>query len=105
MKKTIVMLLVMAVAFAATPAFAQRRDVRGASAIAVEKASDQAIFHRVSDWFATRGKSPEEAKAIRTQRQADRAAARVQRESAQQRRQMEREDAKAQQGMRGRAGR
>lgn len=57
---------------------------RGASDTAMEKASDKAVFHRVSDWFATRGKSPEEAKAIVAGRDAKRAAKRAEKEAARQ---------------------
>jgi hypothetical protein len=80
MKRLVALMLVLAIAFSATPAFAAFGE-KGASATAVEKASDEAIFHRVTDWFATRGKSPEEAKAIIAERKAKRAADRAQKEA------------------------
>jgi hypothetical protein len=101
MKKLIMVLLVAAMALTVSPAFSQQKDARGASATAMEKADDQAIFHRVSDWFATRGKSPEEAKAIRASRQAERGAQRAQKEAEKQKGAMQREAEKAQRGMKG----
>jgi len=80
MKRLVALLLVMAIAFSAAPAFAFGE--KGASTTAMEKASDEAVFHRVTDWFATRGKSPEEAKAIIAERKAKRAADRAQKEAA-----------------------
>jgi CRISPR/Cas system CMR-associated protein Cmr5 small subunit len=99
MKKIVIMFLVLAVAFAATPAFSQDRAGRGASATAMEKASDQAIFHRVSDWFATRGKTPEEARDIRVQRQAERTAVRAQKQAEKQKAAMQKQAEKLRQGM------
>lgn len=101
MRKLVMVLFVAALALAVNPAFAQQKDVRGPSAAAMENASDQAIFHRVSDWFATRGKSPEEAKAIRASRQAERASGKAQKEAGKQKAAMQREAAKAQRGMKG----
>lgn len=80
MKKLLVILLALAIAFSATPSFAQRT-VKGASAQAQAVASDEAVFHRVGDWFATRGKSPEERQAILAERKAKRAAARAEKEA------------------------
>lgn len=77
MKKLLVILVVLAIAFSAVPSFAQK----GASARAQEVASDEAIFHRVGDWFATRGKTPEEKQAILAERKAKRAAARAEKEA------------------------
>ena len=81
MRKVITVLVVIALAVTATPAFAQRT-TRGASTTAYEKASDEAVFHRVGDWFATVGKSDEEKQAIIAQRKAERAAKRAQKEAA-----------------------
>ena len=71
MKRIIALFLVVALAAVVAPAFAAQ-GAKGASATAMEKASDEAIFHRVGDWFATRGKTPEEAQAIRAARKAER---------------------------------
>ncbi len=77
MKKFIVLLLVAAVALTAMPAFAAQK---GPSQTAMEKASDESAFHRAGDWFATRGKSPEEAKAIKAERKAQRTAKKAQKQ-------------------------
>ena len=47
---------------------------KGASRSAYEHASDQSIFNRIGDWFATVGKSDEEKQKILTERKAARAA-------------------------------
>jgi hypothetical protein len=54
--------------------FAGEECVKGASEQAVQCASDNSVFHRTSDWFATLGKSKEEKTALKAQRQADRKA-------------------------------
>ena len=66
MKKLISIILVLSFALA-MPVFAAEK---GASATAVQKASDEAIFYRVSDWFATRGKTGAERDAILAERKA-----------------------------------
>ena len=48
-----------------------------ASSNAFERASDDSIFNRVSDWFATVGKPEDEKEAIIAERRADRAAERL----------------------------
>ena len=63
MKKTKIIAIAVLCIFVASIAFAQDR-TRGASARAQERASDQAIFHRVTDWFATVGKSDVEKQKI-----------------------------------------
>ena len=79
MKKVVALLLVFAFAVGTIPAYAAPR---GASSTAMEKASDEAIFHRVGDWFATVGKSSEEKQAILAERKAKRAAAKAQKQAA-----------------------
>ena len=54
---------------------------RGASPKAFEHASDQSIFNRVNDWFATVGKSDDEKRMIRAERKAKRAAKRMEKEA------------------------
>jgi len=61
--------------------FAAESSSKGASAKAYEHASDEAVFNRVSDWFATRGKSDEEKKAIIAERKAKREAKRLEKET------------------------
>jgi len=73
-------MLIVVFAIGTIPAYAQSGR-KGASATAMEKASDEAVFHRVGDWFATIGKSPDEKKAIIAQRKADRAAKRAQKKA------------------------
>ena len=94
MRKIIVLLLVFVFVLGTVPGFAAQK---GASAKAYEQASDEAVFHRVGDWFATRGKSAEEAKAIRADRKAERALKRAQKEAAKTKKALEKEMKKAQQ--------
>jgi len=54
-----------------------KKEMKGASERAMERASDQAIFHRASDWFATVGKSEGEKAKILAERKAKRAAAKA----------------------------
>jgi hypothetical protein len=82
MRKVIAIVLVLAIALAAAPAYAAPKGVKGASASAYEHASDEAVFHRVGDWFATRGKTPEEKQTILTERKAKRTAKRAEKEAA-----------------------
>ena len=56
-------------------------DGQGASEKAREKASDQAVFNRVSDWFATVGRSDEEKERIMQERRAGREARRYEKEA------------------------
>ncbi len=83
----------------ALPALAQEEMKRGASAQAYEHASDQAIFNRVSDWFATTGKSEEEKAAILAERKAKRAAKRAEKEAKKARKEAEKKAKKAQEGL------
>ena len=50
---------------------------KGASDKAYEHASDQSIFNRTGDWFATIGKSEEEKATIKAERVAERKAKRL----------------------------
>ncbi|MFC1480124.1 hypothetical protein ACFL5Y_01605 [Candidatus Omnitrophota bacterium] len=83
MKKLIALILVLTFAIG-TPLFAVEKGTKGASAKAYEHASDQSIFNRVDDWFATRGKSPEEAKKILAEKKAKRAAKKAEKEAKKQ---------------------
>jgi hypothetical protein len=77
-----------------TPVYAQAK--KGASARAYERASDEAVFHRIGDWFATRGKSEEEKEKIVAERKAKRAAARAQKEAEKRKRKLEKDAKEAQ---------
>jgi hypothetical protein len=90
MKKVTALLLVLVLALSAVPAYAAWGE-KGASEKAYEKASDEAVFHRIGDWFATRGKTPEEAKAIKADRRAQRELKRAQKEAAKAQKQMEKQ--------------
>ena len=77
MKRLIGIVITLALILSVCPAFAAKGGEKGASAQAIEHASDQAIFNRVSDWFATIGKSKEEKAKILQERKAKRAAQRA----------------------------
>ena len=98
MKKVIACIVVLAVFAGCVPAFAAQGQ-RGASTTAMEKASDEAVFHRIGDWFATRGKTEAEKKQILAERKAKRAAKRAQKEAEKKKREMERQAKKAQKEM------
>tara|TARA_B100000315_G_C14221216_1_gene426557 strand:+ start:204 stop:515 length:312 start_codon:yes stop_codon:yes gene_type:complete len=94
MRNAIIGILVLILIASSMPLFAAQGGRKGASDKAYEHASDQAIFHRVGDWFATRGKSDKEKKAILTERKAKRKAAHVQKEAKKHKRKMEKKGSK-----------
>jgi len=94
MKRLISMVLVVLLAVGTVSVFAAPGR-KGASDKALENASDEAIFHRVGDWFATRGKSDTEKKAILAERKAKRTAAHAQKEAEKQKKKMEKKAEKA----------
>lgn len=73
MKKLILVLTALAFLTISTPVFSAEGDKKGASSRAQEQASQQSIFNRVGDWFATVGKSKEEKKKILNERKQKRA--------------------------------
>ena len=73
MKKLIILISLACLVFAAHPGFAARGGKRGADQKAYEHASGNAMFNRVGDWFATRGKSREQKKAMIEERKIRRA--------------------------------
>lgn len=77
MKKLGVLFLLGAFILVANPGFAQQ----GANEKALEHASDQAIFNRVGDWFATIGKKGAEKEKILAERKAQRTAKRAEKEA------------------------
>jgi len=96
MRKLIVLsLTVCLLALFSLPALAARGGVKGADQKAYEHASDNAIFNRASDWFATRGKSEEEKQAIIAERNAERARKRIEKEARKTKKKAEREAKKA----------
>ena len=81
MRKSILLTLVLCLTvLLSTPAFAARSGDKGADEKAYEHASDNAIFNRISDWFATRGKSEEEKEAIIAERKVKRAQKKAEKE-------------------------
>jgi len=78
MRSVIIMLAVMLM-FPAVLYSAEDGE-KGASRQAHEHASDQAIFNRVGDWFATVGKSDEEKEAIKAERLQGRERKRLEKE-------------------------
>ncbi|MGD9015697.1 MAG: hypothetical protein PVI33_06720 [Candidatus Omnitrophota bacterium] len=81
MKRLIGIVIVLSLILSACPAFAAKGGEKGASARAYERASEQAVFHRISDWFATIGKSKEEKAKILQERKAKRAAKQAEKEA------------------------
>ena len=90
MKRIIAFVLIFALFIGVMPAFAAQGR-RGASDRALERAGDEAIFHRVGDWFATKGKTEQEKKAIIAERKAKRAAKRAQKEAEKKKKMMKKE--------------
>ena len=86
MRKCIVICLAIFLVFSSTLSSAQPKGPKGASERAMEKASDEAIFHRVGDWFATLGKSDEEKARVRAERRAARQAKRAEKKLEKQKR-------------------
>ncbi|NQT32049.1 MAG: hypothetical protein HQ594_00065 [Candidatus Omnitrophica bacterium] len=95
MKKLIVLLMVFVFVAGTVPAFAAR-DIKGASPKAYGQASDEAVFNRVGDWFATVGKSDEEKQAIIAQRKVERAKKKAMKEAEKKKKQMEKQAKKSQ---------
>jgi hypothetical protein len=81
MKKLIIFLMLGVFVFSIVPTGLCReaqevvkKGQKGASDKAYEHASEQSVFNRVGDWFATIGKSKEEKQQIIQQRKAEREA-------------------------------
>lgn len=92
MKKLYAIVTALVLVFGVTaPLHAQIIKERGASTTAVEKASDEAVFNRVGDWFATVGKSDTEKEAILAERKAKRAAEKAQKELEKQKKLLEKQ--------------
>lgn len=89
MKKAGIIVVVLLLALVSKLVFAAEGGKKGASARAYERASEQAIFHRVSDWFSTIGKSAEEKAKILEERRAERAARKAEKEAEKAQRKIE----------------
>lgn len=81
MKKLVIFLMLGVFVFSLVPdGFCReaqevvKKGQKGASERAQERASEQSVFNRVGDWFATIGKSKEEKQQIIQQRKAEREA-------------------------------
>ena len=94
MKRIIVSVLVLSLVMISMPALAAQGGTKGASQKAVENASDEAVFNRVGDWFATVGKSPEEKEKILAERKAQRVKKRAEKEAEKLKREAEKETKK-----------
>jgi hypothetical protein len=104
MKKIAVLILCsLALTAVITPAHAVKGR-KGASDEAYEHASDQAIFNRVGDWFATLGKTEEEKEAIISERKSKREAARIKKETGKKQRELQRNQEKEQREIKGKSG-
>ena len=77
MRTLIKLIILVSFVCIANPLLLAEDKEKGASQKAYEHASGNAIFNRISDWFATVGKSPEEKEAILKERKAQRAAQRA----------------------------
>ena len=89
MRKTIIITILLLLSVFSKPLLAAEEGEKGAASRAYERASEQAIFHRISDWFATVGKSPEQKARMLEQRRAKRTARRAQKEIRKSQKKME----------------
>ena len=81
MRKIVTILIALVLIIASNSVFGAEGGEKGASDKAYEHASEEAIFHRIGDWFSTIGKSEEEKAAIIAERKAKRATLRAQKEA------------------------
>ena len=81
MKKIPIIIIMVSFLFVSFPASsAEKEGQKGANSTAYDKASDQAIFNRVGDWFATLGKNEEEKAQILRKRKLKRDAKQLEKE-------------------------
>jgi hypothetical protein len=92
MKKLIVLLLVVAVTLTAVPAFAAQRG-------SMEGITEDSVIDRAGDWITTRGKSPEEAKALIAERKARRVERKAKKRAEKAKKRAEKEAAKTKKEM------
>ncbi|MBD3379623.1 MAG: hypothetical protein GF408_04075 [Candidatus Omnitrophica bacterium] len=98
--KAVIIFAVILMAFGTVDGIAAPGE-KGASSTAMEKASDEAVFHRIGDWFATIGKSDQEKQEIIGERKAKRAAERADRQAERAREKARRQAEKANRKMKG----
>ncbi|MFH1645038.1 MAG: hypothetical protein ABIB11_01320 [Candidatus Omnitrophota bacterium] len=77
--------------FVSLPVCSVEAKEKGASAMAYEHASDEAVFHRVGDWFATVGKSDEEKAKIKAQRRDERETKRMEKKMQQEEKRLQKQ--------------
>ena len=80
MKKRFMIFLMLFCMWVVLPVYAGPEGVEGASPTAYEHASEESVFDRVSDWFATVGKPKEEQDRILAERRAERMAKKAEKE-------------------------
>ena len=95
MKKFLFLGLVLSLMAVSSPSRAQEEAKKGASEKAYEHASDNSIFNRVSDWFATVGKSDEEKEKILQERKRERQRKRLEKEAEKVQKEAEKETERA----------
>jgi hypothetical protein len=98
MKKFLVLLVALSIMITSMPVFAAQGR-KGASDQALDKASDEAVFNRIGDWFATVGKSDSEKKAVLAERKTKRTAERAQKQAEKKKREMKKQAKVAQKNM------
>lgn len=96
MKKTAVIMFLVVCIVIAVPVFSAEGGKKGASPKAYEHASENAVFNRVGDWFATIGKSEEEKTKMLEQRKAERAVKLIEKEARKTKKKAEKETKKIQ---------
>ncbi len=94
MKKVLVAIFAVMFVLSAVPSFAAF-EMKGAVAPAVQQAGNESALDKVGDWFATRGKTPEEKTVILNQRRADRAVKEAEKMAKQAQKDMEKMAAEA----------
>jgi len=86
-------------ALSVVPAYAAPEGRKGASDQALENADENAVFHRIPDWFATVGKSDEEKEQILAERKAERARKRLEKQAEKQKKEAEKQKKNAEKKM------
>ena len=99
MKKWIACWVVCMFALSVVPAYAAPEGRKGASDQALENADENAVFHRIPDWFATVGKSDEEKEQILAERKAERARKRLEKQAEKQKKEAEKQKKNAEKKM------
>ena len=100
MKKLVALLVVLSIVFGSfvSPVFAAQGR-KGASDMALQKANEESAFNRVGDWFATRGKTESEKKAVLAERKLKRAAEKAQKKAQKRKKEAEKKAKEAKKKM------